>query len=99
MRNRQYWGVILLAVGVLAGCDLFGAGVKSSFTVERATVEQVLQTESNGLRFVAYVVTWSTGHIVVSHRRLLDQRSCSWFRLPGTTTPSGRRCGRRSTRG
>ena len=64
MRNRQYWGVILLAVGTLAGCDLLG--VKSNYTTERAKVEQVLQTESNGYRFVAYVVTWNTAHIVVS---------------------------------
>lgn len=66
MRNRQYWGVILLAVVALVGCDLLRAGVKSSFTVERAKVEQVLQTESDGHRFIAYVVTWGTAHIVVS---------------------------------
>ena len=66
MRNRQYWGVILLAAGVLAGCDLLRAGVKSSYTVERAKVERVLQADSNGHRFVAYVVTWSGAPVVVS---------------------------------
>jgi len=64
MRNRRYWGVILLAVGTLPACDSFG--VKSSYTMERAKVEQVLQAESNGDRFVAYVVTWNTAHVVVS---------------------------------
>jgi len=64
MRKRQYWGVILLAVGTLAGCDLFG--VKSNSTMEHAKVEQVLETENNGHRFVAYLVTWNTAHIVVS---------------------------------
>jgi hypothetical protein len=91
MRNRQHWGVILLAVGVLAGCDLLRAGVKSSFTVERAKVEQVLQTETNGYRFVAYVVTWSTVHIVVSdplaksHHREGDEISfmAQRIELPG----------------
>ena len=50
MRKRQHWGVILLAVGTLAGCDLFG--VKSNYTMEHAKVEQVLETENNGHRFV-----------------------------------------------
>jgi hypothetical protein len=44
-------------------------GVKCSFTLERAKVEQVIQTESSGHRFVAYVVTQNTGHIVVSLAR------------------------------
>jgi hypothetical protein len=64
--RAPYWGVGLLAIGVLAGCDLLGAGVKSSYTSERAKVEQVLQTETDGHRFVAYVVTWNTAHVVVS---------------------------------
>jgi hypothetical protein len=65
MRNRR-WSVILLAVGTLAGCDLLGAGVKSSYTSERARVEQVLQAETNGFRFIAYVVTWNASRVVVS---------------------------------
>jgi hypothetical protein len=65
MRNREYWGATLLAVGFLAGCDRL-LGMKSSFTVERAKVEQVLQTESDGYRFVAFVVSWRAVQIVVS---------------------------------
>jgi hypothetical protein len=60
------WGVILLAVGALAGCDLLHLATKSSYTTERAKVEQVLETQSDGYRFVAYVVTWKTVHVVVS---------------------------------
>ncbi len=66
MNNRPRAGLLLFAVGLLAGCDLVGAGVKSSFTTERAKVEQVLQVESDGHRFVAYVVTWGSAHVVVS---------------------------------
>lgn len=65
MNNRLRAGLLLLAVGLLAGCDL-RAGVKSSFTTERAKVEQVLQVESDGHRFSAYVVTWGSAHVVVS---------------------------------
>jgi hypothetical protein len=85
--------VLLVALGLLAGCDLLRAGVKSSFSTERAKVEQVLQVESDGHRFVAYVVTWRSARVVVSdplaqshHRegdeiRFMAQR----IALPGST--------------
>ncbi len=93
MCNRQYWGVILLAVGTLVGCDLFD--VKSNYTMERAKVEQVLQTESNGHRFVAYVVTWNATHIIVSdslaksHHREGDEIKfmAQRIELPGQAKP------------
>ena len=66
MNNRHRAGLVLVAVGLLAGCDFLGAGVKSSFTTERAKVEQVLRAESDGHRFVAYVVAWGGGQVVVS---------------------------------
>jgi hypothetical protein len=66
MSNRHYAAVVLLAVGVLADCDLIRAGMKSSYTDERAKVEQVLQVESSGHRFIAYVVTWGGAHVAVS---------------------------------
>jgi hypothetical protein len=64
--RARLWSVVILSLAVLAGCDLITAGVKSSYTSERANVEQVLQTESDGYRFVAYVVTWKDARVVVS---------------------------------
>ena len=50
--DPEFW-----AVGALAGCDLLQLATKSSYTTERAKVEQMLETQSDGYRFVAYVVT------------------------------------------
>jgi hypothetical protein len=97
MNNRLRAGLLLLAMGLLAGCDLnwwhmLRAGAKSSFTTERAKIEQVLQVESDGHRFVAYVVTWGSAHVVVSdplaksHHREGDeiQFMAQRIELPGT---------------
>lgn len=66
MRRQLCWGVVALAAGVVGGCDLIRAGVKSSYTVEQAKVDEVLQAEADGGRFVAYVVTWKAQRVVVS---------------------------------
>jgi hypothetical protein len=67
MRNAPRWALTIIGLGFFIGCDWIGtaAGMKSSHSVEKAKVEQVFQAESNGHRFVAYVVTWRGSRVVV----------------------------------
>jgi hypothetical protein len=59
-------GVLMIALRTASQSRDVPAGMQMSMTDDTATVEEILTTETDGYRFMAYIVKWNGARIAVS---------------------------------